>query len=186
MNPFFIFALPRSRTAWLSVFLTSTHSFCYHEALCQCNRIAHLKQLLLRAETPAAGNSDSGNIIFRETILENFPDARIVIVLRDPKAVHKSLALAGVEMDEDAVDGFYKDLLVLAKEYEDSALVVDYRDLDNLDTLATIWEFCVGDVEPFNPYRAHALLQLNIQVDDLAQSFTDAAPNIAALLKEEQ
>lgn len=36
MSKYFVFGLPRSRTAWLSAFLSQSNTYCYHEAINNC------------------------------------------------------------------------------------------------------------------------------------------------------
>jgi hypothetical protein len=81
---FFVTGLPRSRTAWLSVFLTGYDSFCFHEGTGRFPDWASYVKALRERPEPWAGDSNPALIEHIDDLLAEFPDARFLIVRRDP------------------------------------------------------------------------------------------------------
>lgn len=185
MKNFFVFSLPRSRSAWLSVFLSQGNSFCYHEALTHIKSFSELKQLFYRSEAKVVGNSDPTNIVFADEILTHFPDAKILIVDRPVTEVWESLKRVGLEFDLDFLKARYGELHEMANNNE-NALLVGFEQLESVDVMAAVWEHLMQDEEPFDLHRFYELNRLNIQVHDMEDALKEARPNIAALLKERE
>jgi hypothetical protein len=93
-KPFLITGLPRSRTAWLSVFMTTGTSMCYHDAVTKIGSIEELPKLFESEFYKHVGISDCSVGFFLEWILENIRP-RTVIVDRDPAEVTNSMARLG-------------------------------------------------------------------------------------------
>ncbi len=85
MSEFFVTGLPRSRTAWASMFLA-----CHHEALGQCSDVDQLPAVL-----KGRGDCDSLLLLFWPRVVEMFPDAPWAILRRSKedaiKAARKAL-----------------------------------------------------------------------------------------------
>lgn len=74
---FFVIGYPRSRTAWLSVFLNDGQTRCEHEA--------SIRATVLWPQ-PIIGTCDAALMFQVEDLLERFPDAAWVMIERDSKA----------------------------------------------------------------------------------------------------
>jgi hypothetical protein len=70
---YFVCALPRSRTAWLSVLLSQSGQFCYHEGLNGCSSISEYKDKL-----GDCGDSTTGIHLFGVNKL--FSGAPVVVI----------------------------------------------------------------------------------------------------------
>ena len=70
---YFVIGLPRSRTAWLSAFLSQSGVHCHHEGLNGCKSIDEYKKKLGNG-----GDSSTGLMMFNINTM--FPDAPIVII----------------------------------------------------------------------------------------------------------
>jgi hypothetical protein len=161
---FIITGLPRSRTAWLSAFLTGSGAYCLHEGLLRGEE--GLATWL--NESDLHGDSDSGLPLVWESLLtqlESLP--KVVVVQRNPEEVIPSLKKywSGIRFLREADPGMLVEILEpkleeLAKE--SSTLVVKYEKLSEIDTLREIWDFCLPTL-PFDQTRSEILVNLNIQ-----------------------
>jgi len=145
VTPFFILALPRSRTAWLANFMTYGGHFCYHEGMNGCHTVAQYKEKI-------AGKGDSSTSAI--LVQDHFPQSRRLIVLSHPKkAIEYSLRNYGPAN----YDVFYqiRDLLGAS-----DGLKVEIDEIDS--RIQEIWEYLVDT--PFNKERSDMLTTLNIQM----------------------
>lgn len=174
MNPFFIIGLPRSRTAWLSVFLSSGPSTCFHEAVGSCspqNVLHDLKAVLQSNAHPHrfTGDSDSALPLFWPRLSDVFPRARYVFVDRPFNEAFASHRKAFPCFDEERVkfafDGICRGIEAMKQDVEDS-ITVNYDQLDEPHICNYIWEFCVPGA-PFDFERSEMLQALRInQIHD--------------------
>lgn len=120
MQPTFILSYPRSRTAWLSMFLTGAGAFTFHEAW---KLVDNVKDLRLLMESKGPGpvvNSDCSNIFFLKELQAEFPEAKYIRVLQNARVVVQSLNESYGPCDYEpmmdayakAFDGCHHDLLV--------------------------------------------------------------------------
>lgn len=159
MNTFFILSLPRSRTAWLANFLTYEDSFCFHEALSTAGSIRGLRRMFERTGKEIVGNSDCANILLLPRLMEEFPDAKYVIIDRYAGDVAESLESVGLPYDENVQ--MSKRLLDEAIQNLD-CLIIDYDYLDE-DACRELWNYCIGT--EFDRKRWEMLDGMNITID---------------------
>ena len=146
--------MPRSRTYWLSRFLTHGSVTCHHELL---GNVASFEEYDA-ALGPDDGSAETAAILLWRPMLRRFPNARYVIVRRDPIEVDRSLAAQGVVADvprlarslDQAQEGL---------RHADS-MTVDYRNLDT--ALPSIWKHCRSDPMPEG---REAMRHRNLQCD---------------------
>ncbi len=101
MEPFFIAALPRSRTAWMAAFLSGDRVICHHEFIKHCTtREAFYRGL--RHPEYRVGESSSGLIL--TDFQKEFPKSPTVIIERDPNEVCESLNDLGLPTAIHMVD----------------------------------------------------------------------------------
>ena len=94
MKHFFILGHPRSRTAWLSVFMTYGDCFCLHEAYVHAEGITGIKDLFRSLpQMRFVGTADSGLAFYADQLLKEFPDARYVVIDRPMQDCADSLDL---------------------------------------------------------------------------------------------
>lgn len=91
MAPTFILSYPRSRTAWLSMFLTGCGAFAFHEAWKWVNNVKDLRALMESKGPGPTVNADCANVLFLPEIRQEFPDAKFILVQHDPNKVLLSL-----------------------------------------------------------------------------------------------
>lgn len=162
MPPFVILALPRSRTAWLSHFLSYGPWVCGHEELRHCRSLDDVKSWL---DMPFTGTCETAAAPYWRTLLKFRPDGRIVVVRRDVEApVRSFLKLPGTQWDEAALRAQMKHLdhkLDQIVKRVPNVLEVQFDDLTDEATCARIFEFCLG--LPHDSPRWHQLAPMNIQ-----------------------
>lgn len=170
INPFFIVALPRSRTAWLANLFNTESVFCYHDVLA-----AHtgegLKTLLggtLYREYVGVADTSPVHAIGLKHL---FPESRIVVVKRDPLEVLESMANAffdilalpgGRRWFERFLEAGVEALDFIEKTKAD--LTVKYEDLSKIEVVREVWGTCCPDVA-FDENRAKFLENLKITVN---------------------
>ncbi len=173
--PFFITGLPRSRTAWLANFFTWGNAFCHHDLLRLGFSVPTLKRKLQATRAEFVGDSDSALLLLAPQLVAEFPESRWLLVRRpvadavaDFQKYFGGHPYPGLPplTDSQAKDLFQRgdqqceDLARLVPS--DRLLQVRHDELDRLDCLRRIWEWCVP--LPFEPERAEMLNTFNVSI----------------------
>lgn len=87
---FFVISYPRSRTAWLTMYLNAMDTFAYHEGWKYASTAKKLRKLF-GAQLGPSINVDSCNYFFLPEIRKEFPDAKYITIKRPRLAVEASL-----------------------------------------------------------------------------------------------
>lgn len=168
MNPYFIVGLPRTRTAWLSILLSSGPSICHHEALLRCepsSPIFDLRAILSNVPHPHkyVGDSDSGLPLYFPKLKQTWPSAKYVLVERPFTEAFKSHRRAFPCFKSEKVRQAF-DLIAQGLEVMKPAtdnIVVNYDQLNDPMICKYIWDFCT-DNSPFDVERCERLQQLRV------------------------
>lgn len=148
-HTFLICGFPRSRTMWLSQFLTIPGiSVCTHEAT---EFAANAEEFWGNAElfTKGAeiyGNSDSANLYGLRSMLALRPMTKVIWINRPMNEVRESMAKIGMPMNPSTIFHITK-LRDLCWEYMDD--VINFDCLVNAYECRRIWEQCLPGV-PFD------------------------------------
>lgn len=162
--PFIIYALPRSRTAWLSALLTYKDWECYHESAIFMRSMDDVKSFFTSnnvgcVETAAA----QGHKLIRYIA----PDIKEVVILRPVEDVINAILSidVGVKWDVDILrkNMQYGDRELRRIAENKNTLVVNYHDLDKEQVCASIFEYCLP--YKFDKLWWESLKDKNIQVD---------------------
>lgn len=149
---FFIFSLPRSGSAWLSVFLTGKDSFCYHELTVEKDWQNAPKA---RVES-VIGAVDTAASMYSNLIYDAFPNAKYFTLVRDRNEINKSIKKLDAQFNlNPTYDAFNFDL--------PSHSEIRYDLLTDLCYLEDVWSRVIGS--GFDKERAKILTQMNIQRD---------------------
>jgi len=174
---YIIAAMPRSRTAWLANLLTHRSSHCLHDPGIDCESIEDLLAMVREAGSPDrigasfVGIADTGVAHYWEALFDALPQARVVLVERDLgeiKASWRRYTRDHPELNGDRSDAIFDDIhrkfaaLRRAVRLRE-ALVVQFRDMRQVDVCGEIWEFCCPGVK-FNEARCAWLQTVNVQV----------------------
>lgn len=166
MKPFFIYALPRSGTAWLANYLTYGNTFCYHELLADRFSVDRMKEKLEGNGSEFVGNSDSANLFFFNEISKTFPNAKSVVVTRDPEEVMRSMIFQGYS--DECLSSYESSLNILygIHKHTDS-IILDHKDLFNEYHAREILGHVTEHEGKFNKERFDFLKNTNVQVGNL-------------------
>lgn len=91
-----VFSLPRSRSAWLSRFLTYGDWHCGHDELRHMRQLEDVRSWLSQ---PNTGSVETAAAPFWRLGLDLRPDLQVVTIRRDPEAVTDSLLRCGFTTD---------------------------------------------------------------------------------------
>lgn len=145
-SPFVIFGLPRSRTAWLSKFLTYGEWFCGHEELRHMRSLQDVRSWLSQ---PCTGSAETTAGPWWRLLSRYSPSARVVVVRRPVYEVLGSLLKLGIPFDREALEKALPRLNAKLAQIErrmPNVLSVRFADLEREDVCSAVFEHCL-------PYR---------------------------------
>lgn len=165
---FFITGLPRSRTAWLANLFTYGPSFCWHDLTAQLDHIEELKSWIRNVSQDIVGVSDSGLGLFACEVLQQFPDAKWILVRRPRGEALVSFLqfYADRGLDDHETDLLLRRIdtaldALTASLGRDHVRTVDYGALEWMETARDLWQF-ICPMHPFNGARWEQLNALRI------------------------
>lgn len=183
--PFVIFALPRSRTAWLSHFLTYGEWMCGHEEARHMRSLDDVKAWLSQSNTGTIETSVAHWWRLLSTIA---PNTKVVVIRRPVAEVVESLmSIPDCQFDRDVLtrdmSALDSKLTQIANRWPD-ALLADYADLAREEACAAIFEYCLPYAH--DSARWQALAPVNIQINMPAlirycQAFAPALEKLASV-----
>jgi len=145
MIDFMIIALPRSRTTWLSNFLTTDKTFCYHDPLAE---MSSYKEILELKTDRITGIADTGVGYFD---LSMFP-CRKLIIERNLEDVNREMSkMLNIPVDMSDLQRRIEDIDGVRIQFDD----INAR-------LQDIWEYCTG--LPYDALRGESLKNYNVQI----------------------
>lgn len=158
--PFVIFALPRSRTAWLSQWLhhASGGDPVGHDTAIEANSIDGWLETIYRH---VRGTCETGAVEAWPILRQAIPDCRIVTVHRDLADVVRSLEAFGAIPPWRDLERRHAALRDLAEK--PGVLSVAFADLVDPRVCATLEEHCLS--MPFNWPVWHDMACRNVQLD---------------------
>lgn len=157
------FALPRSRTAWLSRFLTYGDWTCGHDELRHMRSLDDVRSWLSQ---PDVGTIETAAAGAWRLLPKLAPDARVLVVRRSvADVVDSMMALPGLVFDRDSLlaglTAFDRKLDQI--EARLPCLSVRFEDLAREETCRRVFEYCL----PYKHDHQHwaTLAPINIQID---------------------
>lgn len=145
--PFIVYALPRSRTAWMAEFLTYGGWGCWHEQSIYMRRIEDLKALL---SNPGIGTVETAAAQGWRLLHHYNPDVNAVVVRRPIDDVVRSMMATDLKGEAHYEEASLRKIM----EYGDrmlsdvsanchNCLTLDFADLATKDGCAALFEHCV-------------------------------------------
>lgn len=163
MKPFVVLAQPRSRTAWLSHFLTYGPWHCGHETARHWRSLEDVKAWL---SMPNTGTAETAVAPYWRTMLKLCPDINIVVIRRDIEdSVRSFEKLPGgwhLDLLRQSIAGIDRKLDQIVARVP-GVLEVNFNDLTQEAVCAQIFERCLG--VPHDSARWKRLAAMNIQCD---------------------
>lgn len=158
--PFVIFSLPRSRSAWLSAFLSYGGRKCGHDLAPRCASTAEFGRLLTGEYV---GTAETGAVVGWRAIVKVTGCLRAVVIRRPVADVYASLGKFGLS-GQSLLD-LLKERDALLDEVSAMPNVKTYSfdDLNSLESCQELFEHCL-DI-PFDWEWWESLATKNIQVD---------------------
>ena len=183
-TPFIIFTAGRSRSYWLSHFLTYRKYRCWHDKILEMRTADELRDFL---STPNIGMSDSGAaLMIVPLLLRTWPTAKRVVVRRPVDDIVESYTMldGGHPKLRTYVEGLQL-LLDLISSMHDT-LTINFDDLDEEEVCRSIFEHCLS--YPFDRGHWLALRDQNLTVDiiEYAKYIRANSYRIASFLREAQ
>lgn len=156
---YFVIGLPRSRTAWLSVFLSQSGNYCHHDGLNGCRTIDAYRQKI-----GTHGDSSTGLMMFDVDKL--FPGAPIVIIEKNDIELQSCISWCNNTYQVDSRDHIKRlnGLMATIK-----GLRIKQRDINQM--LPEIWAHLIGT--RWKDEYAN-LTDFNIQSDPYAIDYLSA------------
>lgn len=162
--PFVIFALPRSRTAWLSKFLSHGGWHCGHDELRHMRSLDDVKAWFSQ---PLTGTVETAGAPWWRLLSRYAPAAKIAVIRRPVGEVVESLMrIDRLAFDRDLLT---KNMWRMDRKLDQLAarvpnmMSIDYADLDSESTCARLFEHCTGAALAHDHWSRMA--RANIQVD---------------------
>lgn len=157
-SPFIVFGLPRSRTKWLSRFLSYGAWRSHHDLPVSVGSLDHL---LAELGQPHVGSTETGLAVAWRSIRERFPEARFAVVRRSVAEVETSARRFGWEFPPGYLHAQNARLDEIAAQ--PGTLSVDFADLANEGACRAMFEHCLR--QPFERAWWKKFEHQNIQID---------------------
>lgn len=180
-RPFLITGLPRSRTAWMSVFCTTGDALCYHEPIAKLRDISELPALFQSEFYKHVGISDSTLGFFLDWILSHI-QPRTLIIERDPQEVSASLLRLGLP-DTNFVEMLSEKLA--ASKAHPLVMWVPFDALNSKRVMQKIfWHLMPGAAFDEERYEQLSKMEIEVRLDDAVQEAARGRPNLDSLLRD--
>lgn len=161
-NQYLILGLPRSRTKWLSKFLSYKDWYCGHDELLYMRQIEDIQSWLTQNNT---GSIETSAAPFWRFALHLKPDLKLVTIRRNPEECARSAVNSGLSDDLALTITYFKylDRKLDQIEFRTGCRSYQYNDLTNEETCKDLFEYLL-------PYEHDSerwckLSNLNIQID---------------------
>ena len=148
-SSFFVFGLPRSRTAWLSVFLSQSGTYCHHEAISGCyTEVDYIDKV------DGCGDSTTAFELCPESEISNAP---IVIIEKSKSELDRCVEFCDKTFNTDSTK-------IVLSQNDKLMAMPGMRVLQSQinDKLPVIFEYLTG-VEWLDKYAI--MSKFNIQAD---------------------
>lgn len=160
--PFVIFSLPRSRSFWISKFLTYGDWQCGHDEIRHARSLEDVESWLAQ---PSTGTVETAAAPFWRLLRHYQPDTRIVTIRRPVEDVLRSLCEVFRRTDPELALPLLRKLDRKLDQIEahTDAYRVEYADLQYEEVCAGLFEYCLP--YDYDPRWWHAMQGLNLQVN---------------------
>jgi hypothetical protein len=173
-SPFIILALPRSRTAWLTRFLSYEGRKVGHDLAIDCDGVDSFTSTL----SGYLGTVETGLAVAAPVLRRAIPESRMIVVRRNVADVLASLAKFGITGVEKEMEARAAALDQLSRRR--GVTTIRYEALADVSVCAWIFQSCLG--VSFDKGWWAALADTNVQVD-VAKELARVEANAAAIQK---
>lgn len=160
--PFVIFALPRSRTAWLSAFLSYQGHVCEHDLAPQSDSIEHFYRSLTSG---IAGTAETGAVMGWRLIRKRLPAAKFLVVRRPVGEIVDSFRDLGLDVP-------YAEIEERARLLDELSGItgvptIQFKSLKSEACCAWVFRYCLGIEHDHEWWQR--LAATNIEIDMAAR-----------------
>ena len=155
---FLIMGLPRSRTAWLSRFLTYGDWFCGHDELRHMRSLQDVRSWLAQ---PCTGTVETNAAPWWRLAQKYAPDAKIVVVRRPIDEIVDSMRRVSATADRAQICRLDRKLEQIERRIE-GVLSVTFADLTREEVCAKVFEHCLP--YPHDPAWWAQMDRTNVQI----------------------
>lgn len=158
MAQFMILSLPRSRSCWLSAFLSYEGRRCGHDLLVHSNSIAEFGRKL----DAHHGSCETGAMLGWRLLADRYREMRFVLIRRSVEDVLRSIEAKGITIPISTL--VERDEMLEAMGQLPGVRQYAFADLNNEEVMKEIWQFCLGSVEWDREWWMQ-MCKINIQID---------------------
>jgi hypothetical protein len=158
-SPFIVFSLPRSRSAWLTHFLSYPPKRVGHDVIVYCN---HVTDFIKMFSSGMDGTCETATVLGHRLIRHLLPQVKFAVVRRPLAEVVASLAAFGLSAPSGELEA--RDAMLDQVEALPGTLALKYDELDSPDFCRRLFEFCHPDVDFEVEWWAQCS-RFNIQVE---------------------
>lgn len=180
MSPFVVFAMPRSRSKWLSAFLSYGAWQCGHDQLRYCRSLDDVTSWLAQ---PFTGTVETAGAAFWRLLPEG---VRVITVRRPVADVLASLRRGGLTFDDAPMTAMLRDVGLKLDQIErrlPNVLAVSFDDLATEEGCARVFEHCLGLAHDHAWWAACEPINIQIDLSHLTRYFAAHRPQVEKLLK---
>jgi hypothetical protein len=178
VRPFVVFALPRSRTAWLSKYLAYGGERVGHDVAAKSRSV---DDFFRNFDDGMIGMVETGAMAGWRLLRERFPAAAIAVVRRPIEDVKLSLSQFGIAPRAGDLEA--RDALLDEIEREPGVLSMTFRDLYEQKNRRRMFEHCL--IYGWKPAWDAQWAHVNVQID-FPQALRDVAENQVAIVAMKQ
>ena len=157
-RPFIVFALPRSRTAWASHYLSYDGERVEHDTAIHCEVPT---DFLANFAKGMRGCAETGAVIGWRFILSKLPQAKIAVIHRPLEEIKRSLAKLGMQTIEGELETRYAMLAELAQTKDIERF--EFHELNAPKHRRRLFEYCLE--REWDQAWDDKSAPLNIQID---------------------
>lgn len=180
MPPFIVYALPRSRTHWLSRFLSYRDWDCGHEEIRHLRSMDDVKSWLSQ---PCTGSVETSGASWWRLAQKLRPDIRTVVIRRPLEEVVASLAQFGFDPNVMTPIMTRLDHKLDQIEHRVDCLSVTFDELNTEAGCARVFEHCLPWAHDPEWWAALAPINLQVSMSSLIRYVQAFAPQMVKLAK---
>lgn len=158
--PFVVFSLPRSRSAWLTHFLSYPPKRVGHDVIVYCDKVEDFIRMFSEGMD---GTCETATVLGHRLIRHLLPSVKYVVVRRPLAEVVGSLARLGLVAPPGELEA--RDAMLDQVEAMPGTLSLRYDELDSPDFCRRLFEFCHGEDPEFEIEWWAQCSRFNIQVE---------------------
>jgi hypothetical protein len=135
---FMIFSMPRSRSYWMSQYLSYPPHTVGHDVILKADNLTGL----IREYSALSGSVELSAVLGWQYFMSFFPETRVVTVRRPVDDVFKSLLNVGLYTPIPILE--MRERALIACSQHPRVEAITYKDLDNPDCCRWLFEYCLN------------------------------------------